>query len=58
MELSITYECPQCRQSLFQPLRDLSPGQIRNCSECGTPLGLTPQGLAHLRQDLIHLIGR
>jgi len=58
MELSIKFECPQCRQAHLQRLLDLTPGQARTCPHCGTPVGLTVQGLDHLRQDLIQFVGR
>lgn len=52
MELSIDFECPQCRK--VQPLKvaDLSPGRRRICHACGTATELTEGGLAELARHL------
>lgn len=45
MELTIDYECPQCKKSFIQRFDELSPGKARVCPRCGTPLVLTIEGL-------------
>jgi endogenous inhibitor of DNA gyrase (YacG/DUF329 family) len=52
MELTIDYECPQCKTSSHQRLSDISPGKIRKCARCGTPLVLTIDGLRGFERAL------
>lgn len=52
MDLSINFECSQCRK--LQPLKiaDLSPGGSRSCRQCGAPTELTEAAVAELARNL------
>jgi hypothetical protein len=52
MDLSINFECPECRK--VQPLKvaDLSPGRSRVCHDCGAATELTDVGAAELERRL------
>lgn len=52
MDLTIEFTCPKCQLSPRYPLRDLAPGQQRNCPSCRERLELTRQNLAQLERNL------
>lgn len=52
MELTIDYECPQCKQNSHQRFVDLSPGKLRKCSHCGSTVILTIDGLRGFERAL------
>jgi hypothetical protein len=55
MDLSINFECPECRK--VQPLKmaDFSPGQKRTCHDCGAATELTEAGVVELEFRLREL---
>ncbi len=52
MELTIDYECPQCKQSSHQRFADISPGKARKCAHCGAIVHLTIDGLRGFEKAL------
>lgn len=52
MELSIDFECPECRQVQAQKVVDLFPGRRQACLACGTATTLTEGSLAALQRRL------
>ena len=52
MELSITYECPQCGKAVPKKVVDLAPGAPRQCPDCGATTLLTKSGLLDLQSAL------
>ncbi len=52
MDLSIDYECPECRKTFNHRLMELCPGDNRECSECGINTVLTPTSLKGLEVAL------
>jgi hypothetical protein len=57
MELSIDFECPECRIIQSQKLADFSLGRRQTCFACGTPTELTEVGLKELQHRLRELCG-
>lgn len=55
MDLSIEFECPECRK--VQPLKiaDLSLGKRRGCLDCGAATELTEGSLEALQRSLQEL---
>jgi len=55
MDLSINFECSQCRE--LQPLKivDLSLGGSRLCHQCGAATELTEAAVAELARHLREL---
>jgi ribosomal protein L37AE/L43A len=52
MELTIDYECPQCKKSYLQRFADISPGKLRKCARCGATVVLTIEGLRGFERAL------
>jgi len=52
MELMIDFTCPRCHQTAPQKLREMTPGQSRDCPSCRVPLKLTGRSLQNLSRDL------
>lgn len=48
MDLSINFECPECRKVQLLKIVDLAPGRNRSCRHCGTPTELTEAAVAEL----------
>lgn len=57
MDLSIDFECPECRKVQSKKLADLSPGRRQACLACGTPTELTESGLEELKHRLREIGG-
>ncbi|HEY7745161.1 MAG TPA: hypothetical protein VIA07_02405, partial [Desulfuromonadales bacterium] len=57
MDLSIDFECPECRKVHSKKLADLSPGRRQACLACGTPTELTVSGLKELKHRLRESVG-
>lgn len=55
MELSIDYACPECYRLHTVDLLEISPGKVRYCSHCKTPLVLTEETLHNFADDLQRL---
>ncbi len=52
MDLSISYECPDCKRTFREKLNELFPGKPHLCQECGSWTRLTPDSLRGLKADL------
>jgi hypothetical protein len=52
MTLLISFECPQCNQSLPLKLQDFAPGQRQSCKSCQEPVRMTKDGLERFSKDL------
>ncbi|BCR03900.1 hypothetical protein DESUT3_09690 [Desulfuromonas versatilis] len=57
MDLSISYECPDCKTIFREKLTELFPGRPRLCRHCGGMTRLTPDSLRGLAADLREFIG-
>jgi hypothetical protein len=55
MELSIDFECPECRTVQPQKLADFATGTRGACLACGTETELTESGLKALQRRLREL---
>ncbi|MBW6511200.1 MAG: hypothetical protein K0A93_03655 [Desulfuromonadaceae bacterium] len=55
MELAIDYTCPKCSRRMAVDLRTISPGKIRYCSHCETPLVLSEEALHNFSHRLQQL---
>jgi hypothetical protein len=55
MELSIDFECPECRTVQPQKVTDFSPGRRGACLACGTATELTEGSLKTLQRCLREL---
>lgn len=52
MELSINFECPECREVQPLKLADFSLGRRRICHDCGAATELTEAGVEELEHRL------
>lgn len=52
MSLQIRLECPRCNTPLPLDLAKMAPGRRQNCSNCQTPVRMTPATLERFSSDL------
>ncbi len=57
MDLSINFECPECRTIHSRNVTEIALGKRQDCLSCGSPTELTEHGLEEFRRRLCDIYG-